>query len=281
LPLALGGDPVGSLAICGTSISDTALQAIGNLAAIVVERARAEEAAARMEAARQNEAMKSMMLDALAHEFKTPLTSIKAAASSILDERPNAQQELVTIIEEESDRLDALVSETIRMARIEGGDFRLRRSAFSPADLINAALLKLRILLEERDVRVEIEPNLPDVFADSELVELTIRQLLTNALKYANPDSPVVIRANAQIGMVQISVKDFGPGIPAKDLSHIFEKYYRVEGSGRIPGTGMGLAIARDIVEAHGGEIWVESVLGTGSEFFFTLPTSTSGEQSA
>src|SRR5215470_6775327 len=127
LPLSLGGDPIGSLAIAGAYISDTALQAIGNLAAIVMERAKAEEAAARMEAARQNEAMKSMMLDALAHEFKTPLTSIKAAASSILDERPDAQKELVTIIEEESDRLDSLVSETIRMARIEAGDFELNR----------------------------------------------------------------------------------------------------------------------------------------------------------
>jgi two-component system, OmpR family, sensor histidine kinase KdpD len=278
-PLTLGGDPIGSLAIAGTYISDTALQAIGNLAAIVMERAKAEEAAARMEAARQNEAIKSMMLDALAHEFKTPLTSIKAAASSILDERPDAQKELVTIIEEESDRLDSLVSETIRMARIEAGDLRLNKESYRAPDLINAALRKLRILLEDREVQIEIEPNLPEVTADGELVELTIRQLLTNALKYASPESPILIRASAQIGTVQISVKDVGPGIPAKDLSHIFEKYYRVEGSGRIPGTGMGLTIARDIVEAHGGEIWAESIKGQGSEFIFTLPCAAVGEQ--
>lgn len=279
LPLSLGGGLIGSLAIYGAQISDAALQSIGSLAAIVMERARAEEAAARMEAARQNEAMKSMMLDALAHEFKTPLTSIKAAASSLLDERPNAQKELVTIIEEESDRLDSLVTETIRMARIEAGDLRLDRRAHSVRQLIDAALSKLRILLEDRDVQVNAEANLPEVVADRELIELTIRQLLTNALKYANPDSSIIIRATSEAGFVKVAVKDFGPGIPEKDLSRIFEKYYRVEGSGRIPGTGMGLTIARDIVEAHGGEIWAESLRGEGSEFCFTLPVAAKGDE--
>lgn len=273
LPLSLGGKTAGSLAMYGGSITDTAFQAIANLAAIVMERAQAEEAASRMEAARQNEAMKSMLLDALAHEFKTPLTSIKAAASSILDEGPAAQKELVTVIEEESDRLDSLVTETIRMARIEAGDLQLERHPQVVADLISAALKKLRILLEDRDVRIEARSDLPQVIADAELIGLTIRQLMTNALKYANPESPIVIRARAKDGFVNISVKDSGPGIATKDLSRVFEKYYRVEDSkGRIPGTGMGLTIARDIVKAHGGEIGVESVDGQGSEFFFTLP---------
>jgi two-component system sensor histidine kinase KdpD len=273
LPLRLGGDTVGSLALYSGSTSDTALQAIANLAAIMMERARAEEAASRMEAARQNEAMKSMLLDALAHEFKTPLTSIKAAASSILDEKTPAQRELVTIIEEETDRLDSLVTETIRMARIEAGDLHLDRNPQVVTDLIRAALQKLRILLEDRDVRIEAEPALPKVIADSELIELTIRQLITNSLKYANPESPIVIRASAREGCVRISVTDSSPGIAAKDLLRIFERYYRVENSAsRIPGTGMGLTIARDVVRAHGGEIGVESTEGQGSEFYFTLP---------
>jgi two-component system sensor histidine kinase KdpD len=274
-PLSLGREPVGSLAIYGASISDTALHAIGNLAAIVMERARAEAAASRMEAAQQNEAMKSMLLDALAHEFKTPLTSIKAAASSILDEARPAQKELVAVIEEESDRLDSLVSETIRMARIEAGDLHLDSRPQMVPELITAALQKLRILLEDREVRIESDPNLPEVMADAELVGLTIRQLLTNALKYANPESAIVIRAAAMDDAVKISVKDFGPGIAPKNLQRIFEKYYRVEdNTSRIPGTGMGLTIARDIVKAHGGDMWVESVVGEGSEFFFTLPVA-------
>ena len=273
LPLSLGREPVGSLAIYAGSISDTALHAISNLAAIVMERAIAEITARRMEAAQENEAMKSMLLDALAHEFKTPLTSIKAAAESILDEKPSAQQELVTVIEEESDRLDLLVSETIRMARIESGDFELKRQPTAVEDLIAAALRKLRILLEDRQVQIEADSSLPRVLADDELIGLTIRQLLTNALKYANPESAIVIRARAAVDEVIVSVKDFGPGIAPKDQKRIFEKYYRVKDhTDRIPGTGMGLAIARNIVEAHGGKIWVESAPGQGSEFSFTLP---------
>src|SRR5437773_10456525 len=175
LPLSLGREPVGSLAIYGAAISDTAMHAIANLAAIVMERARAEAAASRMEAARQNEAMKSMLLDALAHEFKTPLTSIKAAASSILDQGPLAQKELVAVIEEESDRLDSLVSETIRMARIEAGDLHLEKRPLAVGELVSEALQKLRILLEDREVRVEADGNLPEIMADGELVGLTIR----------------------------------------------------------------------------------------------------------
>src|SRR6266568_4736830 len=128
-------------------ISDTALHAIGNLTAIAMERARAEETASRMEAARQNEEMKSMLLDALAHEFKTPLTSIKAAASSILDEESPAQKELVTIIDEEVDRLDSLVNETIWMARIEAGDLRLHKLPHAVANWSEQrAWARLRIL---------------------------------------------------------------------------------------------------------------------------------------
>src|SRR5262249_22080160 len=152
-------DPVGSLAICGGSISDTALQSIANLVSVAIEKAHAEETASRMEAARQNEAMKSMLLDALAHEFKTPLTSIKAAASSILDEEPPAQKELVTVIDEETDRLDSLVSETIRMARIEAGDLQLHKQPNTAADLVDAALQKLRLLLEDRCVQIDIPDN--------------------------------------------------------------------------------------------------------------------------
>jgi two-component system sensor histidine kinase KdpD len=272
LPLALGGNPVGSIAICGSSISDTALQSIANLASIAIERARAEESATRMEAARQNEEMKAMLLDALAHEFKTPLTSIKAAASSILDEQPAAQKELVTVIDEETDRLDSLVTETIRMARIEAGDLELQKAPYDVKALIETALSKIR-LVEDRTILINLDGDLPAVFVDGELVSLSIRQLVTNALKYSSPESAITISAVCQGGVVKISVKDRGPGISRNELPRIFERYYRAaDNRGRVPGTGIGLAVAKDIVKAHGGDIWAESTPGEGSEFFFTLP---------
>src|SRR5206468_8452053 len=131
----------------------------------------------------QNEAMKSMLLDALAHEFKTPLTSIKAAASSILDEGGSAQTELRTVIEEEADRLDSLVTDTIRMARIEAGELELQIRPHAVRDLITTTLEKLKILVEDREIKIQLSPELPDVLADADLTSLTIRQLVTNALK--------------------------------------------------------------------------------------------------
>jgi two-component system sensor histidine kinase KdpD len=277
LPLKLGGGSVGSLAMiangAGGSLSDAAVLAIANLAAIATERVRAENAASRVEAARQNEVMKATLLDALAHEFTTPLTSIKAAASSILDEDRPAQQELVTIIEEETDRLNSLVRETIRMARIEAGKIHLNKQSHSVSDLVAAALENVKPLLEDRQVQIDVPSNLPPVRVDFELIALTLRQLLTNAMKYSNPDSPIIVGASVDSGRIIVRVRDRGTGIPDREQSRIFEKFYRVpDRADRVPGTGMGLHIAREIIRAHSGEIGVNSVVGEGSEFFFTLP---------
>ena len=273
LPVRLGGAPIGSLAVAGSVVSDTALHAIVNLAAIAVERAGAQEAAARAEATRQNQELKSALLDALAHEFTTPLTSIKAASSALLDDGGTPQRELLTIIEEETDRLSSLVAETIQMARIEAGNLRLERQPHEVAAVVSAALGKLRLQLEDREVRVEIAASLPPVLVDAELAGLAIRQFVTNALKYSDPRTPILVRASLDADAVVISVKDSGPGIPEGILARIFEKFYRAAGGAlSVPGAGMGLAIARQIVEAHGGRIWVDSRVGQGSEFFLTLP---------
>jgi len=275
IPISLGGQPIGSLGIQGEQVSETALHAIGNLTAITLERAHAQDAATRAEAARQSEELKSTMLDALAHEFKTPLTPIKAAVTSMLSDADvtPAHQELLRIIDEETDRLNSMLTEAIQMSRIEAGQLQLHRSPQSVSRIFQAQLEKLGEGIEGRTVTVEVPENFPRVSVDPEFIGIVIGQLLNNALKYTPPGSPLALRAAAGEAEVTISVEDCGPGISEKDQKRIFEKFYRSKDQReRIPGTGMGLTIAREIVRAHHGRIWVESEPGKGAKFSFSVP---------
>jgi len=275
----LGAQPIGSLGISGVTLSDSALQGLSNLVAIGLERSRAQEAASKAEAARQSDELKSTLLDALAHEFKTPLTSIKAASTALLSSnalKPDQQRELLSIMDEETDRLSVLVTEAIQMARIEAGRVILRRASQSVADLVELVLDKFKQAVEGRNIQVNIAADLPPVWVDGELIEVALRQLIDNALKYSPTGSPVSVVAELKDGRVMASVADHGPGIAEEEQTRIFEKFYRAEASRhRIPGAGLGLVIAREIIHAHGGEIWVESKPGEGSIFRFTLPVST------
>jgi K+-sensing histidine kinase KdpD len=237
--------------------------------------ARAEEAASRAEAARQSEEMKSAMLDALAHDFKTPLTAIKAAVSSLLGDESAApaHKELLQVVDEEADRLTWLVDESVQIARIEAGRMKLRKQPQAVAQLIREALERMAGALESRVVEVHASNAIPPVPADCELVLIVLRQLLDNAVKYSPPGSPIVIGAAEKGASVVVTVTDCGPGIPQADLNRVFEKFYRgPRARERVPGTGMGLAIAREIVRGHGGDLSVVSRTGQGSEFSFALP---------
>lgn len=282
LPVSLGGKPLGSLAILGAFLSDGARQAVANLVAIAFESARSREVAGRAEFVRHSEEFKSTLLDALAHELKTPLTSLKAASSALLTEPSSLstqQHELLSIVEEETDRLNRLVSEVLQMARIEAGKLHLNRIACSVATLIQEALAEMKRLLEGRDVHVRIAPGLPHVAADPQLIETVLRHLLDNAAKYSPPGEPISISAGSEREQVRISVTDQGAGLDEQEVSLVFEKYYRGARSREsVPGIGMGLAIARDIVLAHGGRIWAESSPGQGARFSFTLRVA--GEES-
>jgi two-component system sensor histidine kinase KdpD len=270
--VTLAGERLGILAVEG-STSMTALAAVASVAAAALERARALDLAGRHEAARQSQELKSTLLDALAHEFKTPLTAIKAAVSAVASEDDGPRNELLTVIEEEADRLNSLVDEAIQTARIEAGNLRLDRQGRAVADLVARALASMRASLSDREVRVEIPDRCPNVAVDPDLFELALRQLIGNAVKYSRADSPIAIRARPGEDTVVFTVADQGPGIPERERERIFEKFYRGRQSAAlIPGAGMGLTIARDIVEAHGGRIWVEARRGGGSEFSFTVP---------
>jgi two-component system sensor histidine kinase KdpD len=275
-PIRLGRQPIGSLALRGTSLSDAALQSLVNLVAIWLERALSEEAVNRAEVARQSEELKSTLLDAIAHEFKTPLTSIKAVTTDLLSDPATSleqrQRELISIADEGADRLSTLVTQAIQLARIEGGKFQLNRGIHFPSVLISAALRQMKSLTDGRGITVSIADDLPPVWVDAELIQMVIAHLIDNALKYSPRGAPIVIGARVSGGSVGIYVMDRGTGIKEEEQSRIFDKFYRGTAERNLKGTGMGLAIAREIIRAHGEEISVSSKPGEGSEFSFSLP---------
>ncbi|HWB87370.1 MAG TPA: ATP-binding protein [Bryobacteraceae bacterium] len=274
-PVRLGGRPFGSLALLGPLPSGEMVGAIVNLVAITIEKARALEEASHAEAARQSEALKSALLDSLAHDIKTPLTSIKAAATSLLADAGGGHRELLTIIDEEADRLNHLAAEVVAMARIEAGKLHLEKRPVPVAEIVSSALAGFAAQIQNRAVTVTVPADLPPADADPEFVENVVKQFIENALKYSPEGSPVTVSAERENEKIVIGVADRGPGIDEDERSRIFDKFFR----GRrhrfdIKGTGMGLSIAKGIVEAHGGHIWVESEPGHGSVFYFSLPTA-------
>jgi two-component system sensor histidine kinase KdpD len=285
LPVRLGGRILGSLGLVGATLSEAALQAVAQLGGIALERARAQEAANHAEATRQNEQLKATLLDALAHEFKTPLTSIKAAISSLLTNsgKDPMERELLTVAEEEADRLTTLLNRTIEVARIEAGHVKLSRRPCSMRELIADALEQLKRFCEGREVRVAVPADLPQANADPGLVAMVLRLLLDNALKYASPSASIEISAERMEDNIVVHVSNEGPGIDPQELNAIFQKFYRGKDvRSRIPGTGLGLTIAREIVATHGGELTVSSQptaqgkANAGVRFSFSLPIATS-----
>jgi len=281
VPIRLGGQPIGSLAIRDSSLSDAALQSLVNLVAIGMERAASQEAVNRAEIAKRSEELKSILLDAIAHEFKTPLTSVKAVTTDLLSDTtnqlPQHQRELVNIADEGIDRLSKLVNDAIQLARIEGGQFQLNRGIYSPNALISAALRQMKAFVEGRTINLSISVDMPPVWVDADLIQMVITHLLDNALKYSPSGTPIAINATSRNGRVIICVADRGPGIGEAEQARIFEKFYRGKTDRSLKGFGMGLAIAREIISAHGEQIWVASGLGKGSEFCFSLPVAQEG----
>jgi two-component system, OmpR family, sensor histidine kinase KdpD len=275
-PLKMGVKTVGTIGITG-SLSRQTLDAMGSLIAIAVERATAVETLSRSEAAREGEQLRSAILDSITHEFRTPLTAIKASITSLMSGMTLAEadrRELMTVINEESDRLNRLVGEAAEIAQLESHEFQLDLKPRRIAEIVEAAVGDIKQVLGKHPLETRV-PEDVTVLVDAARIKEVLIQLLENAAKYSDPDAPIRITAEAKDNNLVMSVADQGAGIDDMEQGLIFDKFYRGKNQRyRVQGTGMGLAIARAIVEAHGGKISVTSQLGSGSVFHFSLPLS-------
>ncbi len=276
IPVRLGVRPIGSLGISGAQLSRQSVEAVSTLVAIAIERARAVEQLGQTEAERRGERLKSALLDSITHDFRTPLTSMKAAVSSLLsagDSDRAQSHELLTIIDEECDRLNHLVEEAGEMAKLEAGEIVLDLAPTPVADIVQAALAHCKIALTGRRVDLRVSPNLPMVRADRERAKEALVQLIDNANLYSPKEQPITIAAELLGDAVSVSVADRGPGIDDFEQTMIFDKFYRGKDQRYlVRGTGMGLPIAKAIITAQQGNMSVTSQLGHGSVFSFTLP---------
>ena len=277
----LGADPIASLALQGVQMPDSVLQGIATLIAIGLERARAQDLAHQVEAARQSEQLRTTLIDAMAHEFKTPLTSIKAATTSLLtgpDQPLESRTELLKIADEESDHLKELIDNAVDMARLDIAQIEIQSQLSDVGQVVHEVVASMRVKIDDRQVGIVCQEGLPPVPLDRRLVTLAIKQLVDNSLKYSPSGTPVTIEVKQADGSIILEVTDHGKEIPLQEQSRIFERFYRSPSVQRqVPGSGLGLSIAHRIARAHNGDLTVTSRAGK-TTFRMTLPIDRKGD---
>jgi two-component system, OmpR family, sensor histidine kinase KdpD len=278
VPILLGTRPIGAVGITGSGTSPEALDAVCGLAAIAIERAGAVETLARVEASRESERLRNALLDSVAHELRTPLTSITAAITSLRNDPLDGEQrgEMMQVIEEEAGRLNRLVGQAMEMADLDAHDIKLDLRPHPIREAVDLALGAVQV--KDHPVEIRLPETLPMVEMDLERIAKVLQHLIENAAKYSSEGSPIFISAEVVRGELVTSVADRGVGVDDFERMMIFDKFYRGQGQRyRVQGTGMGLAIAKAIVETHGGSIEVTSQPGQGSVFSFRLPLQQAG----
>ena len=230
----------------------------------------------KIQTTQESERLKLVFLDAITHDFKSPLTSIKASVTGLLDNLETDREqrkELLTIIDEECDRINQLVNEASEIARLESRQMKLNLAAHSVEGLISAALADCRVVTSNRKFCLDVKHLEAQLLVDLSLAKRVLAHLVTNAQFYSSPGQTITITTNKCNKFYTFSVADQGPGIKEEEIDHIFEQFYRGGNQRhRGPGTGMGLPIVKAIVEAHGGTIRVVSGVRQGSIFTFSLP---------
>jgi two-component system, OmpR family, sensor histidine kinase KdpD len=278
MALTLGLRPLGALAWKPETLSHEVATAVSAQISIAVARSVALETTARIEAAREGERLRTALIDSMTHELRTPLTSIRAAATTLLESEgldEIAQLDMIRIIDEEATRLDLLVGESVEMAEIDANVVQVKMSPMHPRALLEQAVEESRKTLSRHKVSIAVEGGSADETAwfDPHLLGRVLRHLLENVAAYTPQGSRVTLSSKRTEDRIEFLVEDNGPGIDARDLPLIFEKFYRGKrSSGVRKGSGMGLAITRAILTAHGGGIEAKSSPGSGAKFLFWVP---------
>jgi two-component system sensor histidine kinase KdpD len=271
------------LELYGPQPSEEVRNALASMLSLVIERARSSEEHARIEATQRGEELRSTVLNALAHNFRTPLTSIKAAASALRasGKIPTAgDRELVEVIDEEADRLDQLIGESLNLARIEGRRANPRTEECFFPDIVERVSRRLGRYLGRRELTIDVPDDLPPMIGDKFLLEQMLIQVVDNAWKYSRPGAHIRISARQSGTNILLSVQNDGSEIPESERSRIFDKFYRgSKDRSRVEGTGLGLAIARTIAEAYQGKFWLDAE-PQGPAFRFALPLEATGIKS-
>lgn len=267
------------------------LSAKANRRAVEAERLYGEleeafEKASEAEAVERSEKLKSALLDAVTHDLRTPLTSIKASVTMLIDEDrrdpvrttlDSAERgDLLEVINEETDRLNTFIESMVELARIEAGDTQWHRRSVTAEEIVVKAAQRAKAIRSTHTLKSYIEPGLPLISVDPRAVVEVVFNLLDNAAKYSPPGTKILISALRAGDNVRFMVEDEGPGIPESERESVFERFYR--SNGMSAGLGMGLAIVRGIIEAHNGRIWIDSG-DKGARFVFELPGNINGRK--
>lgn len=250
--------------------------------ASLIERERLRRESLQVEVLQRTDGLRAALISSVSHDLRTPLSSIKAAASSLLQEDvqwdEEARNSFALSIVREADRLNRLVANLLDMSRIEAGALTPEKEWYPIDELIHDVLDRMQPILQGREVHADMPDDLPPVELDYLQIDQVLTNLLENAVRYTPEGSPIDIGVRRVDGEMEIRVADRGPGIPEADRERVFDKFYRVMETqahpSRTTGSGLGLAVSKGLVEAHGGHIWVEKREGGGAVFRFTLPLS-------
>ena len=259
-------------------------QSFLNQATAIVESARLRQESLQIEVLQRTDALRAALLSSVSHDLRTPLSSIKAAAYSLQEKDVTWDEEVrhsfAVTIEREADRLNRLVGNILDMSRIEGGALKAEKELYPLDELVYHVVDHMQFVLKDRDVRITLSDTLPPVALDFLQMDQVLTNLIENAVRYTPSGSPIEISASEQNGEIHVSVADHGQGVPEEYIERIFDKFYRVSGAKQrgTMGTGLGLAVCRGLVEAHGGRIWAENREGGGAIFQFTLPLAKTKE---